>query len=289
MILCAAGLVMAVCLLLLSAPAQALAAPQSGVVSGVLVPLRQSPGCTSPRTQWLQIGQEGTVLEERGGWRKIALGETRGWVKKSDFRTAADLVRYTRDDRGQALVHQYADAGNAASIREVQRGLKYLGYYNGPQDGLFSYELQASLEDCQAVNGLPVTGRPDSNTLAYLLIYEYKMNDLVSTAYPLIGIPYTQAGASPQAGFDCSGLIHYIYKQNGYTLSRSAPGLSRAGVSVSSDDLRPGDILVFRNGGHVAMYMGDGYYIESADVGELVKLTPIRRQIDDVRRILRGR
>lgn len=91
---------------------------------------------------------------------------------------------------------------------------------------------------------------------------------VVNLALSYVGYPYTMAGASPSTGFDCSGLVYYVYKQFGYNLHRAGDGQALDGVSVSRSDMRPGDILIFAANGtnsikHVGIYIGDGKMVHA--------------------------
>ena len=84
------------------------------------------------------------------------------------------------------------------------------------------------------------------------------------------GRPYIMGAASPNRGFDCSGLIFFLLRQRGYNPPRTAAGLSRFGTSVPRKDLQPGDILLFANTykrgiSHAGIYMGNGKFVHAAN------------------------
>lgn len=89
----------------------------------------------------------------------------------------------------------------------------------------------------------------------------------VAIAMQYIGIAYTYGGESPASGFDCSGLIKYVYAQLGVELPHSSSSMVSAGYQVASPI--PGDIVWTQ--GHVSLYAGDGMVVEAANYG-----TPVR-------------
>lgn len=88
-------------------------------------------------------------------------------------------------------------------------------------------------------------------------------------ALQFVGYNYSWGGASPETGFDCSGLVYYTYKQFGYTLNRVACDQAQNGVHVDPSDLQPGDILCFYSSstyiGHVGIYIGDNKFVHAAN------------------------
>jgi cell wall-associated NlpC family hydrolase len=91
----------------------------------------------------------------------------------------------------------------------------------------------------------------------------------ISIAMQYIGIAYTYGGESPATGFDCSGLIKYVYAQLGVQLPHSSSSMVAAGYQVSSPI--PGDIVWTQ--GHVSLYAGDGMVVEAANYGTPVRYT----------------
>lgn len=87
------------------------------------------------------------------------------------------------------------------------------------------------------------------------------------------GRPYQYGGNTPQ-GFDCSGLIQYSYARAGMKVPRSTEGLWAGSRSVSSSQIRPGDLLFFHQEGkrnsHVALYIGDDRFVHSPSSGKQV-------------------
>lgn len=91
----------------------------------------------------------------------------------------------------------------------------------------------------------------------------------ISIAMQYIGIAYTYGGESPETGFDCSGLIKYVYAQLGVELPHSSSSMVASGYQVASP--LPGDIVWTQ--GHVSLYAGDGMVVEAANYGSPVRYT----------------
>jgi cell wall-associated NlpC family hydrolase len=87
-----------------------------------------------------------------------------------------------------------------------------------------------------------------------------------------LGIPYQWGGASPTDGFDCSGLVLYVYAQVGVSLPHNAALQYGFGVPVDRDELEPGDIVFFNNLGHDGVYIGGGQFIDAPKTGDVVKI-----------------
>lgn len=95
------------------------------------------------------------------------------------------------------------------------------------------------------------------------------------------GGEYVWGGASPSEGFDCSGMMYYVYKQFGYTINRTArPQYAYDGREVSFYELQAGDMVFFHAPGettvaHVGMYIGDGLFIHAASRKSGIKVSDL--------------
>src|SRR3954467_15883212 len=81
-------------------------------------------------------------------------------------------------------------------------------------------------------------------------------------ALKMTGRPYHYGGASPNAGFDCSGLVHYSYKQTGVVLPHNTEKQRVSATPLQKAELRRGDLVFFDQEGkkmsHVGIYLGNG-------------------------------
>ena len=94
-------------------------------------------------------------------------------------------------------------------------------------------------------------------------------------ALKMLGKPYRYGGMTPASGFDCSGLVHFSFRQAGVTVPRSTELQLRAAAPVRGSQLRRGDLLFFDQDGkkksHVAIYVGDGRFVHAPSSGKQVR------------------
>jgi cell wall-associated NlpC family hydrolase len=93
-----------------------------------------------------------------------------------------------------------------------------------------------------------------------------------SIALRYLGVPYVYGGASP-SGFDCSGLVMYVYAQLGISLPHYTVAQWNATQPVSSP--APGDLVFFNGLGHVGIYIGGGRFVNAPHTGSVVRIDSI--------------
>ncbi len=93
----------------------------------------------------------------------------------------------------------------------------------------------------------------------------------VQLARKQLGVPYVWGGASP-AGFDCSGLVSWIYGRLGIPLPHNAAALYGVGRAIRLSAMRPGDLVFFPGLGHVGLYIGHGRMIHAPQSGRDVEI-----------------
>ena len=99
-------------------------------------------------------------------------------------------------------------------------------------------------------------------------------SSVVSIAMQYLGVPYRWGGASP-SGFDCSGLVMYVFAQVGVSLPHSSYAQYGMGSPVSRDQLQPGDLVFFDGLGHVGIYVGGGSFIHAPHTGDVVRISSL--------------
>jgi cell wall-associated NlpC family hydrolase len=122
-------------------------------------------------------------------------------------------------------------------------------------------------------------------------------NGVLIRALGLVGTPYRYGGNTPAGGFDCSGLVQFVYRDAaGIRLPRSTRELVAMDARrVDRDRLRPGDLVFFNPGGgnasHIGIYVGEGRFVHAPSSGGTVRLDRLdaeywRRNYSGARRIL---
>lgn len=107
-----------------------------------------------------------------------------------------------------------------------------------------------------------------------------KGQQVVDIAKQYIGVRYVYGGTTPN-GFDCSGLVQYVYRQMGVTLNRVAADQAKNGIYVEKSNLQPGDLVFFAKPGktihHVGIYVGNGQYLHAPYTGRTVTIEDMSR------------
>jgi cell wall-associated NlpC family hydrolase len=122
-------------------------------------------------------------------------------------------------------------------------------------------------------------------------------NEVLIRALGLVGTPYRYGGNTPEGGFDCSGLVGFVFRDAaGRTLPRSTSGLvAMRAPAVGALELEPGDLVFFSPAGgtasHIGIFVGEGRFVHAPSTGGTVRLDRLdadywRRSFVAARRVL---
>lgn len=105
--------------------------------------------------------------------------------------------------------------------------------------------------------------------------------ETVTRALDLIGIRYRRGGSLPETGFDCSGLVGYVFREAlGRVLPRTSREISKSGEAVKKSELQPGDLVFFntmrRAFSHVGIYLGNHRFVHAPASGGEVRIEDMR-------------
>lgn len=135
----------------------------------------------------------------------------------------------------------------------------------------FSGAAQASLHPTARsnLNGLALANEPTVPTLR---------DRVVQAGLQAIGTPYSWGGDDPLDGFDCSGLVLFVYREiAGMDMPRTSRAQRSAGKNVARTRLKPGDLVFFATRGrgvtsHVGIYIGQGQFVHAPSRGAKVRV-----------------
>ena len=135
---------------------------------------------------------------------------------------------------------------------------------------------------------LPAAPAPTPTAPAVLPVAPPTHTIAASIAARYLGVPYAWGGASP-AGFDCSGLVTYVYAQLGVSLPHYTVAQWNATLPIAASALQPGDLVFFDGLAHVGIYIGGGQFIHAPHTGTVVQIATLSgywgQHLDGARRV----
>ena len=173
-----------------------------------------------------------------------------------------------------------------ASIAQAQQAVKSTASVHAPVKATPSAtKRSAPVARMRAVSRGPVEAietRAVNSKGPFARLSEVQRDSIIENSRSLLGIKYKWAGATPERGVDCSGLVQYVFAKLGIDLPHHAADLAKLGSSVAKDtsDMQPGDLLVFsrhksKRISHVGIYVGDGMMVHASSNSKAVVETPI--------------
>lgn len=200
--------------------------------------VREQPSTESKRIGYIDNGEKVQLLENQGEWLKVQYTDGKEGYVSAQYVTISEEFVY-----GKTLEEEAKEQEERKILEERENVTE-----------------QEVAEDVTIMVTEPV-GTYSSNAELRSSIVNYAMQ--------FLGNRYVHGGSSLVTGTDCSGFTSLIYKEFGYSLSRTPSGqLSSNGRSIDYSQIQPGDIICYGKGGkctHVALYIGNGQIIHSAN------------------------
>jgi cell wall-associated NlpC family hydrolase len=127
--------------------------------------------------------------------------------------------------------------------------------------------ITPGLVACSSLSRKPLSSYPAAQSYPN---HPAKRQDIVMQAMAMLDRGYTYGGKKLHTGFDCSGLVTFVYRESaGIALKGSAAQMAEATRAVDASQAHPGDLVFFNTLGpafsHVGIYIGDGKFVHAAN------------------------
>ena len=266
----------------------------AGVVQSSALHLRAEASTESQSLAVVPYASGVIVTGETGdGWYSVIYRGQSGYMSGEYLSLNANLngnfgvgaiqgttVRLRAEPNTSSQILGTYDTGTQMNITGVAESSWYKVSYNG-QEGYVSSDYMRYVSGPGGVVGSGASSGADAGTESDSTVgtASTEGEKIVETAKKYLGVPYVWAGTSP-SGFDCSGLVYYVYKECGYSVNRTAASLYQNGVAVDRSELQPGDVICFTNSGysyigHTGIYIGDGQFIHASSGGGRVMISSL--------------
>ena len=217
-------------------------------------------------------------------------------VSEQDSLVLRQVIRFRREVqlRQKRLQHAHSEQAQVVAERDAARSsissqlgqrrallgsiqgeIAQLKQQEAARQAELERQLQAQVSQQQATarqTALAPTVNPTTQPDPGVAPPPARYGGVVGIAMRYLGTPYVWGGASP-SGFDCSGLVMYVFGQIGMSLPHSTYAQYGMGTAVSQSELQPGDLVFFDGLGHVGIYVGGGSFIHAPHTGDVVKIS----------------
>ena len=190
---------------------------------------------------------------------QLAVQKTQLEVKKANEDEAARKAAQEAEKKAREAAEKVADAKNERdaqnALKDANNAVASVTKSDNNNNNNNNVAAQASTQQTSDTSVAPAA----------------KYGSVVGYALSFQGVPYVYGGTSP-SGFDCSGLVQYVFAAFGKQLPRTAGAQKAVCTPISESQLQPGD-LVFWGVSHVGIYIGGGNFVHAPTTGDHVKVT----------------
>ncbi len=258
------------------------AAQGTGVITGDYVRMRSGPSTGYSVVGTYNNGAQMTITGQSGDWYAVSCNGKTGYVYKQYLSQSGATASVTAMDstpaRTTAGVNLREGPSTAYTSKQVlPAGTSVTLTGKSGQWYRVSYGSVSGF-----IHGDYVTTNTASSAAAPSAagaISSDAGQQIVNEAKKYLGVRYVYGGTSP-SGFDCSGFVYYVYRQCGYSITRTATAQNSVGAKVARADMQPGDIIIFYNGarsaiGHAGIYIGGNQFIHASSGGGKVMISSL--------------
>lgn len=235
------------------------------------------------------ISKVAGVLQERANTAKDEKEQAAQEVKVQ--KDAADQLKAEAESKltqlsaqREELVTKLAEARGVTEQAEKERQEQIAAEKKAREEAAAQAALRAATQSAQQRPAARSQSRPAQATPRSQARSQSRSNSttaktsgsraaVVAYAERFLGVPYVWGGTTP-AGFDCSGLVQYVYRNSvGIKLPRVSQAQRNVGTRVSRAQALPGDMVNYNH--HVGIYLGDGYMIHAPKPRDKVRIAKV--------------
>ena len=272
--------------LLLTIASSQMVFADSGVINASALNIRKTPSLTASIISSIPNKTKINTLGKSGAFYKVTYNGETGYIYSSYVKivqattvAATTLSSTTKTGVGSTKVWYLnvrktaATGNNIIDLLNPTNNVSLYGtlngYYKIKYNNTWGYIAKSYVSTSSAVATVSIASTPSVTSGAS------QISSLMANADKLLGIRYTNGGTSPSTGFDCSGLVQYIYKSIGVTIPRTTYEQVGQGTAVSFNNLEVGDLVFFIGDSHVGMYVGNNKFIEAQKTGTNIQIASL--------------
>ena len=237
-------------------------------INGNGVRIRSGPGLNNEVLNHANTGDIVVVIERTSNeWYKVNFHGTVGFISVPFLENSREAANFNKrgsvsgnnvnmrakPDTTSSVLASYS-TGTEMNIIGINSG--WYKVVHGGNTGYIRSDLMTVLSGGSSASSNPAPS---------------KGQQIADFAVGFVGYSYRWGKASPSEGFDCSGLVTYVMRQHGISVTRYSAGQYRDnGTHVDKANLQPGDLVFFRRNGagsvnHVGIYIGNGRFVHSSN------------------------
>ena len=249
--------------------------------------LREGPSTSSRTLDYAPKGDYVIIYGKSGAWYQVSYNLTEGYMHESYLTTYARRnveLGYGKVNGNKVNVRSGPGTSYSSLARANQGEQVYIiGFNNQWYKVIYNSHIGYIRSDYLNLTEIPYENADSKKEPLFFengsstgvtpsasaLKGETDLaSQIIANAKKHLGTPYVWGGTTPN-GFDCSGLVQYVFRQSGISLPRTTSEQVKIGTYVSKSSLQPGDLVFLQNTyrqgvSHVGIYIGDGQMIHAS-------------------------
>ena len=222
--------------------------------------------------------QETTNKQLQNDMADLAVQRTQLAAQKASEDEAAKKAAEEAQKKAEEAAKQVKEAKDAEAAQKAlataNEAAESVSTTNDTQTASASSSSESTLTVTTTATTTATAATSSASSTTQTAVPASNYGSVTANAQSFIGVPYVWGGSTP-AGFDCSGLVQYVYAQFGKSLPRATTGQEYAGTQISVEEAQPGDLYFWGSRGstyHVAIALGGGSFVHAPQPGENVKI-----------------